>query len=60
MRVRTADLLNANQMLYQLSYTPAIALIRRSKDYIVHYAQSLIVNAYTWFAFARHKHPAVR
>jgi hypothetical protein len=27
MRIRTADPLNANQMLYQLSYTPAIALI---------------------------------
>ena len=45
MRVRTADLLNANQMLYQLSYTPAIALIQRSKDYVVRYAQSPVVNA---------------
>ena len=31
MRVRTADLLNANQMLYQLSYTPANALIEEVK-----------------------------
>ena len=44
MRIRTADPLNANQMLYQLSYTPAIALIRRSKDYMVRYAQSLVMN----------------
>lgn len=26
-RIRTADLLNANQALYQLSYTPALPLV---------------------------------